>query len=326
MSWHFSRALEVAFSAENSKGGEQSVRSKKTHTPGTFWSPGKMTDASIRSRSGMMFAPSTESHGVELLMWCLEDSRARIFQRQERAQESTERDLDCGAKWPASLARFDPITCSWKTHQCLLFEDSQESLETLPRWGMTVAGELWALSTPAPLTKGTGSGLWPTPTANEDSYRLRGNSQQSKSLGALMRKEAMFPTARATDGSKGSRTAQGAAKELARGKSKDLGTIVAMWPTPHGFSPTGKSNGPSGNELGRAVNQSLFPTPTVQDAKNNGTKSQMIRNTKPLNAVVGGSLNPTWVEWLMGWPLGWTDCAASATDRCLLWWLLHGKY
>ena len=21
----------------------------------------------------------------------------------------------------------------------------------------------------------------------------------------------------------------------------------------------------------------------------------------------GGKLNPTWVEWLMGWPLGWTD-------------------
>jgi hypothetical protein len=24
--------------------------------------------------------------------------------------------------------------------------------------------------------------------------------------------------------------------------------------------------------------------------------------------IVGGQLNPTWVEWLMGFPLGWTDC------------------
>ncbi len=24
-------------------------------------------------------------------------------------------------------------------------------------------------------------------------------------------------------------------------------------------------------------------------------------------SVTGGKLNPTWVEWLMGWPLGWTD-------------------
>ncbi len=30
----------------------------------------------------------------------------------------------------------------------------------------------------------------------------------------------------------------------------------------------------------------------------------------------GGSLNPTWVEWLMGWPLGWTDLRPSATGRC----------
>ena len=26
--------------------------------------------------------------------------------------------------------------------------------------------------------------------------------------------------------------------------------------------------------------------------------------------AIGGSLNPTWVEWLMGFPLGWTDLGA----------------
>jgi hypothetical protein len=26
-----------------------------------------------------------------------------------------------------------------------------------------------------------------------------------------------------------------------------------------------------------------------------------------------GQLNPTWVEWLMGFPLGWTDLGPSAT-------------
>ena len=30
------------------------------------------------------------------------------------------------------------------------------------------------------------------------------------------------------------------------------------------------------------------------------------RNSRPLSEQIGGQLNPTWVEWLMNWPLGWT--------------------
>lgn len=37
------------------------------------------------------------------------------------------------------------------------------------------------------------------------------------------------------------------------------------------------------------------------------------------------ALNPNWVEWLMGWPIGWTDCDASATDKFQQWCALHGK-
>jgi hypothetical protein len=28
-----------------------------------------------------------------------------------------------------------------------------------------------------------------------------------------------------------------------------------------------------------------------------------------------GTLNPSWVEWLMGWPIGWTDLKPLATDK-----------
>jgi len=54
----------------------------------------------------------------------------------------------------------------------------------------------------------------------------------------------------------------------------------------------------------------MLPTPTVEDSKNNGGPSQSRRNTPPLNAVAGGKLNPQWVEWLMGFPIGWTDLDA----------------
>lgn len=67
-----------------------------------------------------------------------------------------------------------------------------------------------------------------------------------------------------------------------------------------------------------------YPTPTTQDAANNGGASQHNRNSKPLNAVVGGKLNPTWVAWLMGWPIGWTDLEPLEMDRWLQWCHSHG--
>ena len=45
-----------------------------------------------------------------------------------------------------------------------------------------------------------------------------------------------------------------------------------------------------------------------------------------LNDQIGGQLNPTWVEWLMGWPLGWTDCAAPATAKYQEWRQWHGVF
>jgi hypothetical protein len=83
-----------------------------------------------------------------------------------------------------------------------------------------------------------------------------------------------------------------------------------MWPTPTARDWKDGSyceNVPVNGLLGRAV----WPTP--QDANNNGGPAQSSRNTPPLNARVGGQLNPTWVEWLMGFPTGWTDLEDSAT-------------
>lgn len=69
----------------------------------------------------------------------------------------------------------------------------------------------------------------------------------------------------------------------------------------------------------------LLPTPTAQDAKNNAGQAQYKRNTWPLNVIAGGSLNPTWIAWLMGWPHGWTDCAPLGMDKYQRWLRLHGK-
>ena len=57
-------------------------------------------------------------------------------------------------------------------------------------------------------------------------------------------------------------------------------------------------------------------TPTARDWRS-GEASQAThdKNSRPLSEQIGGLLNPTWVEWLMGWPLEWTALKPSATDK-----------
>lgn len=44
-----------------------------------------------------------------------------------------------------------------------------------------------------------------------------------------------------------------------------------------------------------------------------------------LASEVGGPLNPDWVEWLMGWPIGWTDLRPLAMARFQEWFEQHGR-
>jgi hypothetical protein len=87
------------------------------------------------------------------------------------------------------------------------------------------------------------------------------------------------------------------------------GVITDRWPTPTtrdykgAYSEQSQTAKPR-NLLPDAVKR--VPTPTAHDAKGNGFKGQ-------LQTEISGQLNPTWVEWLMGFPLGWTDLGPSVT-------------
>jgi hypothetical protein len=76
----------------------------------------------------------------------------------------------------------------------------------------------------------------------------------------------------------------------------------------------------------------MFPTPTSRDYKGGYKTESLIRKdgkSRALDALpnavldgkgvetVTGHLNPTWVEWLMGWPLEWTDLKPLEMDKCL---------
>jgi hypothetical protein len=73
-----------------------------------------------------------------------------------------------------------------------------------------------------------------------------------------------------------------------------MAQVMERWPTPHA-----EDNRDRGNLL----------TPAIRRRKAKGKQLML----SMVVSEVSGALNPTWVEWLMGFPLGWTDCEHLAT-------------
>ena len=114
----------------------------------------------------------------------LEGFPVRTFPSQEKEMVLTDKDQACGNTWQGSLAKFDHDSSSWKTPQCSLFGGGQESLQTLPRSGMTRDGLLWEQPTLALRIKETEFGLLPTPKAQDSrhaSSRHLGNDKHWES-------------------------------------------------------------------------------------------------------------------------------------------------
>ena len=109
-------------------------------------------------------------------------------------------------------------------------------------------------------------------------------------------------------------TAAGQCWELPMLGRRTDATDSGLWPTPKvcgNYNRKGASAS-SGDGLATAV----YQTPVSRMWKDNGkSPSELDRNSPTLAMQAGGALNPTWVEWLMGWPLGWTDLKRLETDK-----------
>ena len=70
----------------------------------------------------------------------------------------------------------------------------------------------------------------------------------------------------------------------------------------------------------------MWPTPAAHDIRRGKGAQKRDGHAQPLTDVVGGQLSPVWVEWLMGWPIGWTDLKPLAMDKYQQWLEPHGIY
>lgn len=221
-------------------------------------------------------------------------SRARTLALQGNERGLRASAQPSGASSPESLASLSPDGCWLKTCQgcCQVMMDGSLATYsgTWPRAGTMRSGTVYQQPPLVPLTDVIGSLLWPTlncmdslPPRDPVALREWNNSR---------------------DGRKNRRVLS----NLREAIHDPL--YQGMWPTPRAEERQQRNSQDNYVALSMAVK--MWPTPMSQNWRSGKTLKDY-GNSRPLQEAVSGQLNPTWVEWLMGFPLGWTDCDVLET-------------
>lgn len=271
---------------------------KSKNIPGKFYSKDNLTGFYQSFQFGMMLERSDRTTLKPLNFsneqYLLTDnsslpvvSPAKTSPVPGKAKVLMEKNLDFGNKWQELSVKYNPGTSSWKTHRCLFQEDLPESSVTLPKLGMMLDGVLYQRKMSELPIKGTGSGWLPTPSACSYGSNKGGAAgrvgKMRHSLETMARKDS-WPTPTAQDGN--GRTYY---------NQRDGSKVLSL--------------------LGRVQEKTTFPTPTssmatvgdMEQARFAGNDSRRPSYKEANQTTVEGSLNPDWVELLLGWPKGWTS-------------------
>jgi hypothetical protein len=145
-------------------------------------------------------------------------------------------------------------------------------------------GAFWGQSTPVRRIDGSESGSWPTPDVR--GFTNEGSLAMLKEM-VVEREEFMGMAYR-----------QGSGRE------------ERLWPTP--VASEGADCGSTWEALAKIDKGGRIQRRIATDG---GPETQQTQRAQ---------LNPAWVEWLIGWPIGWTDCDASAMGKFQAWCASHG--
>jgi hypothetical protein len=251
---------------------------------------------------------STGTSGEERSMSLPGASRVRTFQLLVEALGLQENGRAFGEKWRELSVKYNPDTHSWKTHQCSLLEGLDEFSETWPKWGMMQNGVCWERIIAERPTNETESGFWRSP-----------DTGQGGTSGLL--KKGL------------NKRANGQPIQI---RLVDQVNNPRFWPTPAARDHKGANSlhhvtvaGGGRKHMDQLANAVKYATPQSRDWRSPAGNLDRWNNpdrSRNLNDQIGGQLNPPWVEWLMGWPVGWTDLKPLETDKFQSWQQQHGGF
>lgn len=221
--------------------------------------------------------------------------------------------------------------------------EGKEWSKNWPRSGMTVDGRLYQPPQLEPHTKETGGSYWRTPNANDAARGPMGletalNGGHQLALVTQVRHPELWPTPTAT--SYGSNKGGAAGRTGKERLSLETMARKNLWPTPCAMDHLppksdkalervmteirpGRTGAPSlkdDRRLWGSNNPLKWPTPRASEYKDCGpvgSKSQVHMDKRDYLCAKAkdasnptGQLNPQWVEWLMGYPIGHTELDA----------------
>jgi hypothetical protein len=229
----------------------------------------------------------------------------RTSAQQEKAQALEASEAASTARSCEQLTLFDLPGCSSKTVPSSEPEAGTSSSPTW--WREDIPGETDSL--PRLMSErlisaigGGASGAWPTPSANEF------HTKDAEAL--IARRERCKATAKNGNGF-----------GLTLGNAITL-AAAGKWPTPVASDwRSGLTSEATASKNSRPLREKVMwrtPSAHVIDPKSSVVKLTGRKPSDPqvgLADQVGGQLNPAWVEWLMGWPIGHTESKHWATAK-----------
>lgn len=186
----------------------------------------------------------------------------------------------CGPTSPASSASANPSSSSWRTSPTTSTLDFLKSPESYKRWASALRQDCSRRKRSALHTEDSDSSSWRTPDAADPN---RG---------------AMDPLKRAN-----------------ANHQVFLKDQAVFWASP--TSRDWKGGAESRIETMRLDTQAEIEFPSSRPDPETSTPGQPSLSNAPTSPL---RLNPAFVEWLMGWPEGWTDAGAPVASHSYHFW------